>query len=72
MGKFLAFKKKLIFVPGATSILFVFLYSIFRIIIEFYREPDYQLGYIFYSFSMGQILSVFTIFFSILIYLRIK
>jgi len=69
---FLAFKKKVILNSGTISMLFVFLYSLFRILIEFYREPDYQLGYIIYSFSMGQVLSVFMIFFSILVYLKIK
>ncbi len=31
-------------------------YSIFRFIIEFFREPDIQLGFIFENITMGQIL----------------
>ena len=39
------------------AVFFIF-YGLFRFIIEFYREPDVQIGYIFLSFSMGQILSL--------------
>lgn len=40
-----------------TSIFFIF-YAIFRFIVEFFREPDIQIGYIFKYFTMGQILSI--------------
>ena len=42
-----------------TSILLLFLiyYGIFRIISEFFRQPDPQLGYLFNLFSMGTLLS---------------
>ena len=42
---------------GACSCLFLINYGIFRIISEFYREPDSQVGYLFDQFSMGAILS---------------
>ncbi|MCK4956277.1 MAG: prolipoprotein diacylglyceryl transferase, partial [Candidatus Cloacimonetes bacterium] len=32
-------------------------YGIFRFLVEFVREPDRQLGFIFFSFTMGQLLS---------------
>ena len=35
-----------------------FLYSIFRILIEFLREPDNHIGLILNVASMGQILSI--------------
>ena len=38
--------------------LFLILYSIFRILIEFLREPDSHIGLIFNIASMGQILSI--------------
>ena len=41
------FKKKFLNKPGVISGLFLIIYSIFRFIIEFYRVPDEQLGYIF-------------------------
>jgi phosphatidylglycerol---prolipoprotein diacylglyceryl transferase len=43
--------------PGLISGLFLIFYSIFRFIIEFYRVPDEQLGYLFFDFTMGQIIS---------------
>ena len=36
---------------------FLILYSFFRFVIEFFREPDQQLGYLFFNLSMGQIIS---------------
>jgi phosphatidylglycerol:prolipoprotein diacylglycerol transferase len=36
---------------------FVALYGLFRFFVEFFREPDQQLGFIAGSFSMGQMLS---------------
>ena len=42
---------------GKCSYLFLIYYGIFRIISEFFREPDIQLGYIFNLASMGSILS---------------
>ena len=42
---------------GVISWSFIALYGLFRFFVEFFREPDLQLGYIFGSFSMGQMLS---------------
>ena len=42
---------------GTCSYLFLFFYGIFRIISEFFREPDKQIGYFLNLFSMGTILS---------------
>ena len=69
---FLAFKRKLIFSVGALSGLFLILYSIFRIISEYFREPDAQIGYIFLNFTMGQILSLITLIFGIIIFIKKK
>lgn len=43
--------------PGALSSLFLILYGSFRFFVEFFREPDSQLGFILGPFTMGQILS---------------
>ncbi len=43
-------------IAGFVSGLFLFLYGFFRFFIEFFREPDPQIGYIFIYFTMGQIL----------------
>ena len=46
---------------GTCSSIFLIFYGIFRIISEFFRQPDVQIGYIFNLFSMGTILSFFMI-----------
>ncbi len=43
---------------GVVSALFVVLYGFFRIVVEYFREPDAQLGFFFGSITMGQMLSV--------------
>ena len=50
-------KKGLTKIPGYISGLFLIFYSIFRFIIEFYRVPDEQLGYLLLNLTMGQIIS---------------
>ena len=49
-------RKILIKNPGLISAIFLIVYSSFRFIIEFFRVPDEQLGYILFNLSMGQIL----------------
>ena len=44
--------------PGLISGLFLIFYSIFRFIVEFYRVPDEQLGYVFLNLTMGQLISL--------------
>jgi phosphatidylglycerol:prolipoprotein diacylglycerol transferase len=48
--------KKKVKIYGILSGLFAALYGLFRFIIEFFREPDSQLGFYFGSITMGQIL----------------
>ena len=42
---------------GVVSALFMILYGFFRIVVEQFREPDSQIGYLFNFFTMGSILS---------------
>ena len=44
--------------PGVVTGAFFIGYGVFRFGIEFFRQPDYQLGFIISEISMGQILSV--------------
>jgi phosphatidylglycerol:prolipoprotein diacylglycerol transferase len=44
--------------PGRASGLFALFYGLFRILVEFFREPDTQLGYLFGFITMGMILSL--------------
>lgn len=46
--------------PGVMTAAFLVLYGLFRIIAEFFREPDAQLGFIAGPFTMGQVLSALT------------
>ncbi len=55
---------------GFLSSVFLILYSVFRFTVEFFREPDIQIGYVIYYFSMGQILSLFLFFLGIILYLN--
>jgi phosphatidylglycerol:prolipoprotein diacylglycerol transferase len=41
---------------GGLLALFLMLYGAFRFFVEFFREPDPQLGFILGSFTMGQVL----------------
>jgi phosphatidylglycerol:prolipoprotein diacylglycerol transferase len=43
--------------PGMLTALFFVLYGLFRIFVEFFREPDVQVGFVAGPFTMGQILS---------------
>ena len=51
-------KKGFMKIPGMISSLFLIFYSFFRFVIEFFRVPDEQLGYLFFNLSMGQIMSL--------------
>ena len=42
---------------GTCSYLFLIYYGVFRVISEYFREPDPQVGYLFNLFSMGTLLS---------------
>lgn len=41
---------------GSLLGLFLFFYGVFRFVVEFFREPDAQLGFILGPFTMGQVL----------------
>mgnify|MGYP006078517643 CR=1 FL=1 len=62
----LIFQKK--YRIGTCSYLFLICYGVFRIISEFFREPDAQIGYLFDLFSLGTILSFFMILTGLIIF----
>jgi phosphatidylglycerol:prolipoprotein diacylglycerol transferase len=63
-------KKNYLLRPGIISSFFLLFYSIFRFIIEFFRVPDEQLGFVLLNLTMGQIMSL--IFFTFGFYLLLK
>lgn len=58
--------------PGYISGLFLFLYGVFRCLVEFTREPDIQVGFIYNFLTMGMILSLPMIFAGLFIMLLSK
>ncbi|XBC43074.1 MAG: prolipoprotein diacylglyceryl transferase [Buchnera aphidicola (Kaburagia rhusicola ensigallis)] len=57
---------------GVISSIFLIFYGIFRIIVEIFREPDYQIGLFKNVLTMGQILSIPMIILGILIIFSIR
>ena len=57
---------------GFITCFFLFFYGMFRILIEFTREPDAHIGLFFDAISMGQLLSIPLIITGILIYIKIN
>lgn len=58
------------FGPGILFATYLVVYGIFRIVGEFFREPDQQIGFLLTYFTMGQMLSFFMVIFGIAIIFR--
>jgi phosphatidylglycerol:prolipoprotein diacylglycerol transferase len=56
--------------PGFLSGWFLCLYGVFRFTLEFFREPDSQLGYLWGGATMGQLLSLPMILFGLYLVMR--
>ena len=57
---------------GTCSCLFLLSYGFFRIISEFFREPDPQIGYLLNLFSVGTVLSFLMILSGLMLFSYIK
>jgi phosphatidylglycerol---prolipoprotein diacylglyceryl transferase len=57
---------------GGLLALFLSLYGVFRFFVEFFREPDSQVGFVIGHFSMGQVLSSFMVIGGILLFLYLR
>ena len=55
--------------PGIISSLFLILYSLFRFILEFFRAPDTQVGYLVFQLTLGQIFCIVFFFLGLFLYL---
>ena len=64
------FRNKFSNKPGVISGLFLIIYSFFRFIVEFYRVPDEQIGYIFLNFTMGQAVSLIFIISGVILFYK--
>ena len=58
--------------PGRLFSFFLILYGGFRFLVEFFREPDVQLGFILGPFTMGQVLCSFMIIGGILLFVYVR
>ncbi|HDH07562.1 MAG TPA: prolipoprotein diacylglyceryl transferase, partial [Candidatus Moranbacteria bacterium] len=54
--------------PGILSGLYLFGYGFFRFFIEFFRQPDHQIGLIS-GLTLGQLFSLILVFMAVAIYL---
>ena len=54
---------------GVCACQFLILYGFFRVISEYFREPDIQIGYLFGLISMGSLLSFLMIIFGLIIFI---
>lgn len=57
---------------GSLLALFLFLYGVFRFFLEFFRDPDVQLGFVLGPFTMGQVLCSIMIAGGILLWVYLK
>ena len=55
----LLIRKNMLNKKGEITSYFLIFYSLFRFLLEFFREPDPQIGYLIIGMTMGQILCVF-------------
>ena len=55
---FFFIKKNYLLKPGLISSLFLIFYSSFRFLVEFFRVPDEQVGFIYLNLTIGQIISL--------------
>jgi phosphatidylglycerol:prolipoprotein diacylglycerol transferase len=69
---FLWFLKDRKLPTGGLLAIFLFFYGLFRFWVEFFREPDIQLGFISGPFTMGQALSSLMIVGGILLFIYLK
>jgi phosphatidylglycerol:prolipoprotein diacylglycerol transferase len=65
-------KKKKFQTPGIISSIFLIFYSLFRFILEFFRAPDPQIGYVLLNLTMGQLASIIFLFLGLYLYLSKK
>tara|TARA_B110001452_G_scaffold204716_1_gene174689 strand:+ start:269 stop:1048 length:780 start_codon:yes stop_codon:yes gene_type:complete len=62
-------KKNYLERPGLISSLFIIFYSLFRFLIEFFREPDSQVGYLILNLTLGQLISVLFLVFGAILFM---
>jgi len=65
------FRKNYLKIPGQISGLFLIFYSLFRFIVEYFRFPDPQIGYLILNLTLGQLISaVFMVLGTLLFFIK--
>lgn len=67
-----AIRRRKLFPEGTMLAFYIFGYGFVRFFIEFYRQPDSHLGFIFAFFSMGQILCMGMMIFAVGLYVYLN
>ena len=62
------FKKNYLKKPGQISGLFLIFYSLFRFFTEFYRSPDPHIGYLILNLTLGQLISIISLFIGVFLF----
>ncbi len=62
-------KKDYLHSPGKISAVFLIFYSVFRFFAEFFRSPDFQVGYLIFSLTLGQLISILFLVAGLLLFL---
>lgn len=57
---------------GELILIYTMSYSVARFVCEFFREPDFQLGFIAFDLTMGQILSIIMFLATFILYFYLK
>ena len=56
-------------ISGLISSVFLILYSLFRFVLEFFREPDLQIGYLAFEMTLGQFICIIFFLLGVSLYL---
>jgi phosphatidylglycerol:prolipoprotein diacylglycerol transferase len=68
--QYLVWKKNALNKPAFLTSIFGLLYATSRFFVEFFREPDQQIGYLFNFLTTGQLMSIIMISISIFIFIK--
>jgi phosphatidylglycerol:prolipoprotein diacylglycerol transferase len=69
---FLEYKFKILKNPGKITSFFLILYGVSRFIVEFFREPDVQIGLFMDYFTLGQIFCIIMIIISFFVLFKMR
>ena len=69
---FFLIKKNSLQRKGLVSAYFLIFYSLFRFFVEFFRNPDGQIGYLMFNLTLGQLISIVFFLIGLILYVLKK